>query len=129
MHSTSGIPVISLEVFVGALYGLAGVCLTAHPQFSLFGLTLGFAILLSVEGLIESGFALLTLTLPGGGWLLPHGITTLLLSAPIWIKWPSDANLMLGTVLGINLIVSGITKLLYLTSPERAVAVVIESKG
>lgn len=52
-------------------------------------------------------------TLPGAGWVLFDGIVTLFLAYLIWRPWPSSSVWAIGTILGVNLLVSGFTRLMY----------------
>jgi len=52
-------------------------------------------------------------SLPGSGWILFDGIVTLILAYLIWRPWPSSSVWAIGTLLGVNLIVSGVTRLMY----------------
>jgi uncharacterized membrane protein HdeD (DUF308 family) len=48
----------------------------------------------------------------GSGWILFDAIVTLLLAYLIWRPWPSSSTWAIGTILGINLILSGFTWLM-----------------
>jgi uncharacterized membrane protein HdeD (DUF308 family) len=50
---------------------------------------------------------------PGSGWLLFDGIVTFILAVMIWKSWPASAVWALGTIVGINLLMSGFTRLMY----------------
>jgi len=52
-------------------------------------------------------------SLAGSGWILFDGIVTLILAYMIWRPFPSSATWAVGTLLGVNLIVSGFTRLMY----------------
>ena len=52
-------------------------------------------------------------SLPGSGWILFDGIVTLILALMIWRSWPASAVWALGTIVGINLLMSGFTRLMY----------------
>jgi uncharacterized membrane protein HdeD (DUF308 family) len=47
------------------------------------------------------------------GWVLFDGIVTLLLGLLIWIGWPGNAPWLLGLFLGISLLATGISVLLF----------------
>jgi len=49
--------------------------------------------------------------LPGSGWLFVDGIVTLILAVLIWRTWPSSTEWVLGTLVGISMLFSGITRL------------------
>jgi uncharacterized membrane protein HdeD (DUF308 family) len=59
-------------------------------------------------------------SLPGSGWVLFDGIATLLLGFMIVYPWPSSSAWALGTLVGINLLISGFTRLLFSVEARKA---------
>jgi uncharacterized membrane protein HdeD (DUF308 family) len=47
------------------------------------------------------------------GWMLFNGIVALLLGGIIWFHWPWSSVWALGTLVGVNLLVTGITRLMF----------------
>jgi hypothetical protein len=47
----------------------------------------------------------------GSGWLLVDGIVTAILAIMMWRTWPKNSPWLLGTLVGINMIFSGIARL------------------
>jgi uncharacterized membrane protein HdeD (DUF308 family) len=92
------------RLLVGCAYLIAGVYLLLNPKLSLVSLTLALAVLFFVEAIRSA---------PGSGWLLFDGIVTLILAIMIWRSWPASAVWALGTIVGINLLMSGFTRLMY----------------
>jgi len=76
-------------------------------------LTLVVAAIFFVEGVIETIVFFEFRALPGSGWILFDGLLTLVLAYLIWRPWPSSSSWAIGILLGINLIVSGATRLMY----------------
>lgn len=107
---------------VGFFYLAGGMYLIVHPRLSQPGLTLALAAILCFEGLLQTTASFVALALPGSGWLLLDGIVTLLLSFLIWSSWPSSASWAIGTLIGVNLIVSGWTRLFYCAALRRQLA-------
>ena len=101
------------RLLVGCAYLLAGVYLLVHPKLSLVSLTLALAVLFFVEGVFHIVTYFNVRNLPGAGWLLFDGIVTLILALMIWRSWPASAVWALGTLVGINLLMSGFTRLMY----------------
>ena len=54
-------------------------------------------------------------------WLLFDGLITLLLGVMIWRRWPSSAVWVIGLLVGINLIMTGITRLMLSLGIRRAI--------
>jgi uncharacterized membrane protein HdeD (DUF308 family) len=60
--------------------------------------------------------------LPGSGWLLVDGIVTLLLAVMIGIGWPISSVWAIGTLVGVSMFFSGITRLMLSAAVRRIVA-------
>jgi len=101
------------RLLVGCAYLLAGVYLLLNPKLSLVSLTLALAVLFFVEGIFHIVTYFQVRSSPGSGWLLFDGIVTLILAIMIWRSWPASAVWALGTIVGINLLMSGFTRLMY----------------
>ena len=101
------------RLLVGCAYLIAGVYLLINPTLSLVSLTLALAVLFFVEGVFHIVTYFQVRSVPGSGWLLFDGIVTLILAVMIWRSWPASAVWALGTIVGINLLMSGFTRLMY----------------
>src|SRR5271155_1511406 len=101
------------RLLVGCAYLIAGVYLLINPKLSLVSLTLALAVLFFVEGIFHIVTWFQVRSAPGAGWLLFDGIVTLILAVMIWRSWPASAVWALGTLVGINLLMSGFTRLMY----------------
>ncbi len=108
------------RLLVGGAYLLAGVYLLVHPKLSLVSLTLALAILFLVEGAFHIATYFQLRRVPGSGWILFDGIVTLILAILIWRSWPSSAVWAVGTLVGINLLISGFTRLMYSSAVSRS---------
>jgi uncharacterized membrane protein HdeD (DUF308 family) len=100
------------ELLVGLLYVSIGVYLLIHPLAGLASLTLALGIYLFLEAILEfiMGFSLRPL--PGSGWLLFDGVVTLILAVLIWRTWPYSSAWVLGTLVGISILFSGVSRLM-----------------
>jgi uncharacterized membrane protein HdeD (DUF308 family) len=49
---------------------------------------------------------------PGRIWRLLNAVVTLLLGAMIWAQWPSSSVWAIGTIVGVNLIMTGFSRLM-----------------
>ena len=101
------------RLLVGCAYLIAGVYLLVHPKASLVSLTLALAVLFFVEGIFHIVTYFQIRSAPGAGWLLFDGIVTLILAVMIWRSWPASAVWALGTIVGINLFMSGFARLMH----------------
>jgi uncharacterized membrane protein HdeD (DUF308 family) len=110
------------EILLGIVYGAIGFYLLARPVAGLASLTLAVAIYLFIEGVLEFVLSFQLRPAPGSGWLLFDGIVTLVLAAMIWSTWPSSAAWVVGTLVGISMFFSGITRLMLSMAVRRIVA-------
>jgi uncharacterized membrane protein HdeD (DUF308 family) len=101
------------RMLVGIVYVVGGGYLAFHPGIALESLTLVMATIFLLEGALEFVVFFQFRSLPGSGWILFDGFLTILLAYLIWRPWPSSSTWAIGTILGINLIVSGVTRLMY----------------
>jgi uncharacterized membrane protein HdeD (DUF308 family) len=99
------------ELLLGVLYIFIGAYLLFHPVAGLASLTLALAIYLFAEGVLELILSF-QIRMPGSRWLLFDGIITLILSVLIWRTWPSSTEWVIGTLVGISMLFSGISRLM-----------------
>jgi uncharacterized membrane protein HdeD (DUF308 family) len=112
------------RLLIGAVYILGGLYLAFNPGLALESLTLAMAVMFFIEGLLETVVFFQFRTLPGSGWALFDGIVTLFLAYLIWRPWPGSSIWAIGTILGINLITSGFTRLMYSVAARRTLEAV-----
>src|SRR3984893_5008224 len=80
------------------------------PLLGVLSPTLVLALFLLVEGILEIALYFGIRRVRYSGWVLFDGIVTLLLSILIWAQWPSSSVWVIGTLVGISLIFSGISR-------------------
>jgi uncharacterized membrane protein HdeD (DUF308 family) len=110
------------EILLGVVYGGIAFYLLAHPAVGLASLTLAVAGYLFAEGVVEFAAWWQTRASSGAGWLLLDGIVTLVLAAMIASTWPSSAAWVIGTLVGISMLFSGISRLMLSLAVRRFVA-------
>lgn len=107
------------RTLVGLVYIIGGVWLFTHPILGLVSFTFVLGIIFLVEGFLSiisfSSFRKVT----GSGWLLFDGLMTVLLAVLILYHWPTSAAWALATIVGVNLFISGITRLMALLAVRR----------
>ena len=100
------------------VFALVSCDLAGHPAMALASLTLLIAVTFAFEGVAEI-ISYLGLRPPAGsGYLLVNGTFSLVLAVFIWQRWPASSAWAVGTLIGINLIFTGFTRLL--VSPPTA---------
>jgi uncharacterized membrane protein HdeD (DUF308 family) len=110
------------EVLLGALYIGVAVYMLMHPLSALVALTLVLAAYLLIEGILELVLAFHLRPGQGWGWLLFDGIVTLVLALFIWRSWPSSTEWVIGTLVGISMLFSGITRVMFSVATRSLVA-------
>ena len=110
------------EILLGAVYGVIGFYLLASPVAGLASLTLAVGTYLFFEGVLEFVLSFQLRPAPGSGWLLLDGIITLVLAVMIWTTWPSSALWVIGTLVGISMFFSGMTRLMLTMAVRRITA-------
>lgn len=101
------------RTLIGVVYVVGGIYLVLHPAIVLASFTIMLAAILIVEGVLQVITFFELRGLPGSGWILFDGIITLILGALIAYPWPGSSLWAVGTLLGVNLVMSGFTRLMY----------------
>jgi uncharacterized membrane protein HdeD (DUF308 family) len=99
-----------LKILFGVLYFVAGIALAAFPLEGVLTLTVLLGSMLIAEGIIEM---IIAFELPKGGgrgWFVFSSLTGLLLGVLILAQWPSSSGWAIGTMVGVAVLISGITR-------------------
>jgi uncharacterized membrane protein HdeD (DUF308 family) len=59
-------------------------------------------------------------SLQGSSWVLIDGIVTLLLGLMIYTQWPSSSAWAIGTLVGVSMIISGVTRVMLSLAVRKA---------
>lgn len=119
---SKGIGHIVWKILVALFYLVAGAYLLAHPALGVAGFTLVLAIFLCAEGLADVVAYFSTREAGGNSpWMLADGIITLVLGFMIWNQWPVSSLWVIGTLIGISMVMTGTTRLM-MTLAVRKVA-------
>jgi uncharacterized membrane protein HdeD (DUF308 family) len=118
---TRGTGAVLWELLLGVLYLLIGGYVLVNPVVGLASLTLVLAIYLFVEGVLEFILGFQLRGMPGSGWLFLDGIITLILAIMIWRTWPSSTAWVIGTLVGISMLFSGISRLMLSLAARRLI--------
>lgn len=108
------------RMLIGIVYIVGGFYLAFHPGLALASLTLVLAAILFAEGVLDIIVFFQFRSLSGSGWVLLDGIATLFLGIVIGYPWPFSSAWAIGILVGINLIMSGFTRLMYSVAARRA---------
>jgi uncharacterized membrane protein HdeD (DUF308 family) len=108
------------RILIGIVYVASGGYLAFHPGLTLESLALVVAGIFFVEGVLEVVAFYPFRALSGSGWMLFDGIMSLLLAFLIWYPRSSSSTWAIGILVGVNLIVSGFTRLMYSVAARNA---------
>jgi len=114
-----------LKLVSAIIFGITGFLLVAYPGTGLAGLTLFVGSMLLVQGIIlaalgfsaEKGFR---------GWLLFDAAATVILSLLILAHWPSSSVWAIGTLVGVDVLVRGFTRINISLAIRRTAGVIEE---
>jgi uncharacterized membrane protein HdeD (DUF308 family) len=109
---TKGIASIFWKFVVALLYLGVGIYFLARPLLGVAGLTLALGIFFLSEAVMDFLGYLKARKSSGSGWILFDGIGTLILSLLIWRQWPLSSTWAIGTLVGISILMSGLTRLM-----------------
>ncbi len=91
---------------------ILGVLLLTYPITGIIALTILVAILFSIEGIVQLFLGFQMRDLQGWGWIVFSGLVSLFLAGLIWSEMPGSAAWVIGLLVGINLLIFGISQLI-----------------
>jgi uncharacterized membrane protein HdeD (DUF308 family) len=101
------------QVLIGIVYIVGGFYFLTHPLLGLGTLTLLLGVIILTEAVFEVIAYFRTRHEGGSGWLLVNALITLLLGGLIWSQWPWSSVWAIGTLVGVNLLMTGISRLMF----------------
>jgi len=117
-----GVGSVLWRLLVGLAYLSIGVYLITHPILGIATLTLVLASLFVIEGIFEIIWFFQMRSVRGSIWILFDGIITLVLGWMIYMQWPSSSVWAIGTLVGISMISSGISRVMLTQAVRNVVA-------
>jgi len=100
------------KLLLSGLYIATGVMLFIYPQTGILTLTLLLGSFLLTEGVFELILAFRLRPQQNWTWVLGDGIITLVLGAMIWFQWPFNAPWILGTLVGVSVLFTGVSRVM-----------------
>jgi len=110
-HAHSGTS-LGWKLLVGLAYIFIGGYLLFRPVVGVATLTLMLAFLFLVEGVLDFMLWWKSRALDGAFWILVDSIITLVLGGMIYVHWPSSSAWAIGTLVGVSMIISGVTRIM-----------------
>lgn len=92
-----------------------GVILVFHPLEGVATLTIIIALYFLAEGLVKIFFAFQLRAFSHWGWILVNGLCSIAIAAIVFTGWPFTAMWFIGTLLGLYLIINGMSFILMAT--------------
>jgi len=109
---SKGIGHVAWKLLVSACYIVTGILLVARPLVGLAGVTLTLAAFFFALGVVDIVSYFLARAHFRSGWMLLNGIVTLTLGVIIWRRWPANSLWVLGSLVGVAMVMTGITRLM-----------------
>ncbi len=117
------------KLLVGVAYVCFGIYLIARPTLGVASLTLLLASLFLVEGIFDVVLFFRLRPMQGSGWVLIDGIVTLALGLMIYLQWPSSSAWAIGTLVGVSMIISGVSRVMVSLAVRKVAAAVPSSSS
>lgn len=86
----------------------AGVLMIAKPAAGELAITLSLGAIFMIQGAFELAMAFEIRRGPGTGWLVFSALASIALSIAVLLDLPKSSTLLLGVIIGVNLISSGV---------------------
>ena len=110
-HAHSGTS-LGWKLLVGLAYIFIGGYLLLRPLAGVATLTLMLAFLFMFEGVLDFMLWWKSRKADGAFWILVDSIITLVLGGMIYVHWPSSSVWAIGTLVGLSMIISGVTRIM-----------------
>jgi uncharacterized membrane protein HdeD (DUF308 family) len=108
-------------MLTGLISFAAGVFLVFNPLHGAIALTILLGVIFLFQGAFEIVFAFETRPHPGWQWMLVSGIASIVMAAFVAAGWPAISLVLLGILLGINFITTGMGYI-FISRAAKAVA-------
>jgi uncharacterized membrane protein HdeD (DUF308 family) len=115
------------KLLLGVLYIATGIMLFAYPLTGVLSLTLLLGGFLLMEGVFELILAFQLRPRQNWGWVLADGIVTLILGGIVWFEWPFNAPWLIGILVGVSVLSTGISRVMLSFNPPDAIATLSDS--
>ena len=99
-----------LKILIGLLYAITGIALAFFPIAGAASLTLLLGSVFVAQAVLLLATAFTLRPLPGWGWFLADGIADALVGILILAGWPNSSNWAIGTLLGVAVLMTGISR-------------------
>lgn len=103
------------RMLIGFLYIFAGLYLFSFsgPELQLKNVILVVGTIVLCEGVVEFFIFSRLRSLAGSGWIISGAIATVFLAFIIWCLWPFSSMRLIGGIVSIKFVISGLSRLMY----------------
>ena len=115
------------RVLMSLLYIIGGIIVLRNPVEGLVALTIVLGVVLFVGGVSKLLLAMALTGIPGVGLLIVSGIVSIVLAILIWMKLPEASELMVGMLIGLDFIMSGVSLLVFGTGTRKLGGAIAEA--
>jgi uncharacterized membrane protein HdeD (DUF308 family) len=114
IHSfrSEGVGHVAWKVLVAVIYLIVGIYFLVHPLLAVALVTLALATFFLVEGLVDVFSYFAARGTRASHWILLNGIVSIILAAMIWRHWPTGSLWVLGVLVGVGLLMTGLSRLM-----------------
>ena len=112
---------VFLQVLSAIAFFVGGLYILMHPQLAIGTLTALLAAVIFAAGVFDIITYFRLQREHPSGWMLLNGIVALLLGGLIWAQWPSSSAWAIGTLVGVNLLMTGVTRLIFGVAGRRLI--------
>jgi uncharacterized membrane protein HdeD (DUF308 family) len=98
---------------IGLVYLGVGGYVWFNPGIGLASLALVIAVVFLMEGGLLLGGWWVTRRMFGSGWMAANGLLSTLLGLLLLAAWPMHSGAIIGLLLGVNLIMGGLARMVY----------------
>src|SRR5215471_5094564 len=109
------------RLLLGVVYGFAGVVLLLYPLRGVAVLTVVLGVILLIEAGSTAALAFQLKPLSGWGWLLFDAVITVILGFLILAHWPASSIWAIGTLVGVAVLMRGVTRIALGTGLRRVI--------
>jgi uncharacterized membrane protein HdeD (DUF308 family) len=106
---------------IAVVYFIMGLFLRLDPGIGIAAFTLALIGFFVAQGVIDVLTYFRLRKAGASGWMLFEGVITLILGLMIWRHWPSGSLWVIGTLVGINMILTGMTRLMLALAVRSAI--------
>ena len=112
---------VLFKIVVSLLYGVTGILLVFFPIAGVAALTLTLGSVLIVQAALLTATAFALRPAAGWGWFLADAVAALAVAILIIAGWPSSSSWAIGTLVGVSVLMTGISRIVIATVIRRGV--------